>query len=184
MSHGARQQWLLMTVWHGKGKCLTLYPYRVMVKWWWISLKKQINCNPFNIGHFQINQMYVKHNQVKPLWDSLMLVCLWCHFHLHCWLAWSSYWYFSFSCLLLQHVYTWCRTYCLCFTIWVVFNWVSKVNQAIIIFKWFGLVLVWLWFEIGQVVSRVTVKKCNELTLSLCSFSFSFVLFIWRINIG
>ena len=40
LAHGARQQWLLVTVWHGKGECLTPYPLRVMVKW----KKKRSTC--------------------------------------------------------------------------------------------------------------------------------------------
>ena len=37
LAHGARQQWLLLTVWHGEGEYLALYPLRVMVKWWWLK---------------------------------------------------------------------------------------------------------------------------------------------------
>ena len=32
LSHGMRQQWLLVTVRHGKEESLALYPLRVMVK--------------------------------------------------------------------------------------------------------------------------------------------------------
>ena len=44
LDHGARQQWLLVTVWHGEGVCLAQYPLRVMAKWWWWWWVYKIRC--------------------------------------------------------------------------------------------------------------------------------------------